>query len=70
MKLQRHIHSKINEIVTKYQFVGSSEFVALRDAIVSRLTLFNARRGGEPCRLKISQYEDAASGRWVNKRDV
>ncbi len=28
-------------------------YVLLRDAICSRLTLFNARRGGEPCRMSI-----------------
>ena len=36
----------------------------------ARLTLFNARRGGEPCRLKIQIFEDAMSERWLDKKVI
>lgn len=32
-----------------------SEYVELRDIACARLTLFNARRGGEPARLSIAE---------------
>ena len=44
--------------------------VELRDAIFSRLTLFNARRGGEPSRRKMKNLEDALEGRWVDQSRV
>ena len=37
----------------------------LRDLTVSRLTLFNARRGGEPARLTLKEWNEAASGTWL-----
>ena len=35
---------------------GTSEFVELRNLTCSRLTLFNARRGGEPSRMVVDQW--------------
>ena len=34
-------------------------FIELRDAVCSRLTMFNARRGGEPCRLTRQHWAGA-----------
>ena len=45
-------------------------YVELRDAICRRLTLFNARRGGEPSRLKMKNLVDALEGRWVDQSRV
>ena len=42
-------------------------YVNLRDAVVARLTLFNARRGGEPSRLLLSEWNDASNGAWLGK---
>lgn len=44
-----------------------SEYAEIRDLVVSRLTLFNARRGGEPARLLLSQWRDAKNDVWYNK---
>ncbi len=38
------------------------KYVEVRDAIVTYLTLFNARRGGEPGRLTLSQWYDVMKG--------
>ena len=38
----------------------------MRSLIVCRLTLFNARRGGEPSRLTMKEWEDAESAAWVD----
>ena len=43
---------KIQELVAdEYIFIASSEYSLLRDLVVSRLTFFNARRGGEPSKM-------------------
>jgi len=44
----------------------SSEFIELRSLLVSRLTLFNSRRGGEPARLLLSEWRDAESSAWIS----
>lgn len=41
-------------------------YAKLRDLAVSRLTLFNGRRGGEPARLLLSEWKDAEKGTWLD----
>jgi len=45
-------------------------FAELRDLAVSRLTLFNARRGGEPARLTVVQWEDAEQNNWIDQSSL
>ena len=45
--------------------IDSTGFVKLRNLASSRLTLFNARRGGETCRLKIKQW--TMRHQWLGK---
>ena len=68
--LQTFICETIKKHSSPFEMFGQHEFVNLRDSICSRLTLFNARRGGEPARLTIKQYLDAKSGRWINQKKV
>ena len=42
---------------------GRTEYVELRNLVCSRLTLFNARRGGEPCRMVVTQWTNRK--RWL-----
>nr|XP_054761399.1 uncharacterized protein LOC129267799 [Lytechinus pictus] len=51
-------------------FWDRHRFVELRDCLVSRLTLFNARRGGEPSRLYIKCWQDAKEGAWLDKQQL
>ena len=46
------------------------DFVKMRNLIVSRLTMFNARRGGEPARLTLEEWEDAVNDTWVDPKLV
>jgi len=48
----------------------TTEYVELRNLADSRLTLFNARRGGEPARLTITNWRDAEQGVWLNSSRV
>ena len=43
-------------------------FVKLRDAACTRLSLLNARRGGEPARLSIEEWVDAKQAKWIDKQ--
>ena len=45
-------------------------FVRLRNLIVSRLTLFNARRGGEPARMTLEDWFNAESDVWIDPQLV
>ena len=47
-------------------FGSKHDFVKLRNLIVSRLTLCNARRGGEPARFSRSEWKEAEDGVWVD----
>ncbi len=44
-------------------------FVRLRNAVVTRLTLFNGKRGGEPARLTLTQYVEMSNDEWIQKDD-
>ncbi len=44
----------------------ATDFTRLRDLVCGRLTLFNARRGGEPARMSIENWEAAERGVWLD----
>ena len=67
--LRNYSINKINEIL-KDTSISSGNFTLLRDLLVSRLTMFNFRRGGEPARLHITDWQDAKRGVWVNQDNV
>ena len=65
MKLKEWLEGKIKDI-TEYDVISPVEYSELRDMIVCRLTMFNARRGGEPARLLLSEWKDAENGKWFD----
>ena len=48
----------------------SDLFTNVRAAVATALIIFNARRGGEPVRLQLFQWQEAINGEWVDKDDV
>ena len=46
------------------------DFVLLRNLLVAKLTLFNARRGGEPARLLLTEWEEAQKGEWIDSQQI
>ena len=50
----------------EYNFMPVRDYVKLRDLLVCRLTLFNARRG-EPSRLLLREWKDAQNNEWRGK---
>lgn len=65
-KLRNLLRSTIQELT---YFIASSDFINLRNRLVSRLTLFNARRGGESCCLLINQWTEAENGDWIGENN-
>ena len=55
--------------IDAYSYTGEKEFVEIRTATCTPLMLFNARRGGEPPRLVISQWLEAMNGDWIDEED-
>ena len=56
-----------------FKFISQTDFILLRDLLVCRLTLFNARRGGEPSRLTIEEWSDAEKNVWhhrINSEEI
>lgn len=47
-----------------------THFTELRDLVVSRLTLFNARWGGEPARLTLNEWDEAENRAWLNSETL
>ena len=58
--LRNFILSQMKVMVQKRdQEWDKHRFIKLRNLICTRLTLFNARRGGEPARMLLSDWTDA-----------
>lgn len=70
-KLRNYVTARITDIVgDTYTLFGSKEYFELRYLIVCRLTVFNARRGGEPARLLLREWQDAEANVWISPEMV
>ena len=65
-KLKEYMVSIMNKL-NKLSQLSNKDFTLLRDIVVCRLTIFNARRGGEPCRLFIKDWTDAKNKTWISE---
>jgi hypothetical protein len=63
--LTQYVVTSLNKLsADTYKFISEAEYTFLRDLAVCRLTLLNARRGGEPSRLTLSQWREAENEVW------
>jgi len=70
-RLRTYMQSRMKELLEdKYLQWTSAEFVELRDLACARVTLFNARRGGEPARLHLTHWSDACKKVWFDKERI
>jgi len=68
-KLRQYNVARMQELLSNpYKMWDSHSYIELRDLAVCRLTVFNARRGGEPARLVISEWQDAENGSWLDPK--
>ncbi|GFR59620.1 histone-lysine N-methyltransferase SETD8-A [Elysia marginata] len=69
--LRNVIISEMNVMVQEGDQVWDKHrFIRLRNLICTRLTLFNARRGGEPARMLLSDWTDAEENAWIDPQLV
>lgn len=66
--VRNHVLERIGAITTdSFNFWDKHTYVEVRDCCCSRLTLFNARRGGEPARLLLTEFKEAVDGVWLDR---
>jgi len=66
-KLRTYVLNRIKQMVDdEFLMWTCSEYIELRSLLVSRLTLFNSRRGGEPARLLLAEWSDAEGKAWLS----
>lgn len=68
--IREHILSRIEWLTSQLTLFTTTDFVELRDLLLSRLVIINGRRDGEPSRLLISDWEAAKNDSWINKDHV
>lgn len=70
-KLRNHVCARMNTMLTdKFFFWSNVEFVERCDIACARLTLFNARRGGEPAQLQICHWVDSCNKVWFDQNRI
>jgi integrase len=66
------IHSytlkQMNKISAGFEFSSASTFIEVRNLVMTRLTLFNGRRGGEVGRLLLEEWMDGERDGWIDKQ--
>lgn len=45
-------------------------YCKLRNFVISRLTIYNARRGEEGTQMLLNEWEDAKKGVWIDKNEI
>jgi len=70
-KLRDYTLKRMSELTAdEYRVWSSTDYCELRDLVLSRLTLFNARRGGEPARLTMAEWQEAVADSWLDSTAV
>ena len=71
LKINSFIKNELEKLMDDpYLIWGQYDYNRLRAICVCRLTLFNARRRGEPARLLRKEWNDGENGAWVDPQQV
>ena len=69
--MQLHILEPISAITKDtFNLWDNHTCIELRDCCCARLTLFNARRGGESTRLLLTEWKDVVNGSWLDQQHM
>ena len=68
--LKNYVTSEIARLTSAVEQIQGENYILLRSLVVCRLTLFNGRRGDEPSRMTLSEWQDAENGEWLRKHEV
>lgn len=63
-----YIKKKMNALCDDFNYWTSSNFIELRNVTMTRLTLLNARRGGEVGRLQLVDWDEAKKDGWIDSQ--
>lgn len=66
--IHSYIQKRMKELCDKFSFWSAPTFIELRNITMSRLTLWNGRRGGETGRLSISEWKEGFADGWIDKQ--
>lgn len=70
-KMRDYTVQRLSEIMDDpFLLWTSSVYTEVRDLVVSRLTIFNARRGGEPARLQLEEWRAGMGDKFVDRNRV
>lgn len=64
------LKDEITKIMTILPEAVNFNFIRSRDAVCTRLTLVNGRRGGEPAKLTITEWEETNNNKWIDRQRV
>ena len=67
-RLKEYCVKKMTELSNDYELLDVADFRRLRAVIVTRLALFNARRGGEPAKMTLDEFAAAKDGEWLDRQ--
>ena len=62
------LHKRLKLLTDDYAFPSSHTFAELQNLTLTRLTLQNARRGGEAERLQRDEWLETEQGGWIDKQ--
>ena len=68
-KFRAYTLTKIQKLDV-FNFIELNDYISLRNLICARLTLFNARRGGEPPRLFLSELNEGNERAWISSAQL
>ena len=63
-------NGSVMRLTDNFAYWATSFSIFLRDLLVTQVTIFIARRGGEPARLLMHQWEEAYRGDWLMRESV
>ena len=70
-KVRRYVISETEKITSKEsEKILATDFIRLRNLTLTRITFFNARRGGEPSRILLSEWQNALDDKWMNLNKI
>jgi len=66
VRLKQHCQQVMVELTDEFRVFTVKDYRRLRAATVTRLTVYNARRGSEPARLELREWAEADAGEWID----
>jgi len=66
--VQRFRDYSVNKVKAIIEHKEEFNYILLRNTLCARLTMFNARRGGEPARLTLAHLKDGLNDKWIDQQ--